>query len=105
VDAKETPYPGAVVSAWIHGTQQGLVEAKADESGNYCMDIPSGTYAVDLRVWGYLHLAEMPAKDYTCKGSADMIDLGTSPTKCGTSICKKMDIQAGCDEFFIRRTR
>jgi hypothetical protein len=105
VDSKEVPYPGAVVSAWAHGIQQGLVEVKADNSGNYCLDIPLGTYAVDLRVWGYLRLEETAAKDYTCKGSADNIDLGTSPTKCGTSLCKKMDIHANCGEFYIRRER
>lgn len=100
LDSRNVPFPGVTVTAWIHGTHQGLAEAITDESGNYCLNIPLGDHRVDLRVWGYLRLNQ---KDYTCNGSVAHLDLGSMHTKCGAADCLNTDIVAACKEFVGRR--
>ena len=52
IDASSTPYPSATVSAWKKDSEKTLSEARTDQRGNYCIEIPVGDFRVDLRVWG-----------------------------------------------------
>ncbi len=94
-DSTPMRYPYATVTAWRDGTDQGLAETKADEAGNYCIEVPLGDHKVDLRVWG---LKRLGGTNYTCKGSEESIDLGTTPKKCGED-CVSIDIITECGEF------
>ena len=94
-DSTPMRYPYATVTAWRHGTDQGLAETKADGAGNYCIEVPLGDYKVDLRVWG---LKRLGGTSYTCKGSEENIDLGTTSKKCGEN-CISIDIITECGEF------
>lgn len=89
------PYPYARITAWRHGTDRSLAKTKADKAGNYCIEVPLGGFGVDLRVWGMKHL---PSISYTCKGSEDDIDLGTTSKECGED-CIRIDIITDCQEF------
>lgn len=94
-DSTPVRYPYAAVSAFRHGTEEGLAETKADGAGNYCIEIPLGDFTVDLKVWGVQRLER---QSYTCKGSELNINPGTRPRKCGEE-CKKIDIMTECREF------
>jgi hypothetical protein len=94
-DSTPVRYPFATITAFRHGTDEGLVETKADGAGNYCIEVPLGNYTVDLKVWGVQRLER---KSYTCKGSELNIDPGTAPRKCGRD-CVKVDILTECGEF------
>ena len=94
-DPTPVPYPYARITAWRHGTDQPLSETKADEAGNYCVEVPLGESGVDLRVWGVKRLR---GTGYTCKGSENNIDAGTASKRCGED-CVKIDIITDCEEF------
>jgi len=83
-DSTPVRYPNAAVTAFRHGTEEGLAETKADGAGNYCIEVPLGDFTVDLKVWG---MQRLERKSYTCKGSELNIDPGTGPRKCGEE-CK-----------------
>jgi hypothetical protein len=95
VEAKEVPYAGATVSAWVHGEKKGLSETKTDRAGNFCIEVPVGEYRVDLKVWG---MERFDQKDYICEGLAEGISPGADPGKCGSGDCIRADIRAGCRE-------
>lgn len=94
VDSTQVPYGGVMVNAWRHGKDLPLAETKADSHGNYCIEVPLGDFRVDIRVWG---MERMEGKSYICDGSAQNIDLGKSPKKCGED-CFKADIVTQCHE-------
>ena len=94
-DSTPMRYPYATVTAWRHGIDQGLAEVKADEAGNFCIEVPLGDLTVDLKVWGVRRLG---GRSYTCKGSEENIDLGTTSKKCGED-CTSIDIITECGEF------
>jgi hypothetical protein len=95
VDSSPVPYGGATVSAWrADKRKEGLAETVADDAGNYCLDIPKGDYAVDLRVWGAPFIE---GNTYLCQGSVAGIELGSSSKKCGEG-CQVVDVTAGCKE-------
>jgi len=96
------PYPHAKISAWRHGTDKPLGETKANEKGAYCIEVPLGSFQVDLRVWGY---ARLKGKDFIFRGSRDGIDLGTNADRCGGD-CIKADIVTDItDQIPQRRLR
>lgn len=95
VEAKEVPYPGATVSAWVHGEKKGLAETKTDRAGNFCIEVPLGQSKIDLKVWGLERFAQ---QDYICEGSAAGISLGAKSAKCGSGDCIRADIKAECRE-------
>ena len=92
IDSTEVPYANTTINAWRHGTDQALVETKADQEGKYCIEVPLGGYTVDLRVWG---LERFETQNYVCQGTAGNIDLGNTPAQCGGD-CIKVDILAEC---------
>jgi hypothetical protein len=98
-DADPLPYPQTQVTAWRHGTKEALAEAKADNNGKYCIEIPVGDDAVDLRVWG---LQNLEGTSYVCNGSRDNIALGTSIKRCGED-CMKINIETQCTQDFRKR--
>ena len=95
VEAREVPYPGVTVSAWVHGEKKGLAETKTDRAGNFCIEVPVGEYRVDLKVWG---LERFGQQDYICEGLAAGISLGAGSGKCGSGDCTRADIKAECRE-------
>lgn len=101
VDSNPVPFSRVKITAWRHGTEQSLAETTADGAGNYCIEVPLGDFGVDLRIWGMVHLG---SKSYTCTGSADNINLGTTSKKCGED-CMEVDIVAECKEFRPIRRR
>jgi len=100
-DATPVRYPHARVSAWRHGTDQGLAETIADSGGNYCIEVPLGDSGVDLRVFGLLRLS---GKGYMCKGSKENVDPGETSKRCGED-CLEIDILTECQEFQPRYHR
>jgi hypothetical protein len=98
-DATLIRFPYAKITAWRHETDDPLGETQADESGNYCIEVPAGDFGVDLRVWG---LKKMGSVSYTCTGSADAIKVATGAMKCSGE-CIETDIVADCSEFIPRR--
>jgi hypothetical protein len=94
-DALPVHYPYATITAWQHGTDKALGEAKADAAGNYYLEVPMVDFKVDLRVWG---LQRLYGSSYTCNGSVNAIDLSKSPKKPGEP-CSKFDILAECKEY------
>jgi hypothetical protein len=100
VDTSKVPYARAKVTAWRHGTREGLTEARTDSRGRYCIEVPQGT-VVDLRVWG---LEDFGGSSFICRGSADKIDLGTGGGKCGGD-CVSVDIVTECTDQIPRRRR
>jgi hypothetical protein len=92
IDSAEVPYANTTINAWRHDTDQALVETKADQAGNYCVEVPLGEYTVDLRVWG---LERFEAQNYVCQGTVDNVDLGNTPAQCGGD-CINVDILAEC---------
>ena len=100
VDTSNVPYPRAKVTAWRHGTREGLTETRADKRGRYCIEVPLGA-VVDLRVWG---LEDFGGTSLICRGSADKIDLGTGAGKCGKD-CVSVDIMTECTDQIPRRRR
>jgi hypothetical protein len=95
VEAKEVPYPGVTVSAWVHGEKKGLAETKTDRAGNFCIEVPAGQSNVDLKVWG---LERFQQQDYICEGLAAGISPGPGTGKCGGEDCTRTDIKAECRE-------
>lgn len=101
-DGKKVPYPQVTVAAWVHGTNDPIIDTKTDGSGNYCVEVPLGDFSVDLRVWG---LQRISRTDYTCKGSANNINLGKTSIRCGGD-CINVDIVTECKEFRpVRRSK
>lgn len=98
IDSTLVRYPYVTVSAWRHGTGKGLAETKADGAGNYCIEVPLGSFKVDLRVWG---LQRLRGTGYICKGSENDIDLGTTSKQCGGN-CIRIDIMTDCNEYIPR---
>ena len=93
-------YSFAPVAAWRHGKDQGLAETKADKDGKFCIEVPTDSNTVDLRVWG-LELFE--GKNYVCEAAANNIVLGSATGKCGSGTCLKVDVRAECRERTERR--
>ena len=101
VDATLVPYPHARISAWRHGTDQGLAETVADSAGDYCIEVPLEESGIDLRVFGVLRLS---GTSYTCKGSQENLDPGETSKRCGEE-CIRIDILTECQEFRPRFRR
>ncbi len=93
-DSNPIPYPFAAITAWRHGTDQPLGETRTDGAGNYCIEVPIGEQ-VDLRIWG---VQRLQGTSYTCKGSEDNINPGTTLNECGGN-CTRIDVFADCGEF------
>jgi hypothetical protein len=94
IDSKPVAYAGVSVNAWHHEKDQALAETKTDKEGNYCIEAPVGSFRLDLRVWG---MERMEGKSYICQGSAQNIDPGKTPKRCGED-CFRTDISAQCEE-------
>jgi hypothetical protein len=92
IDSTVVPYRNATITAWRSDKDQALTETKADQEGNYCIEVPLGDYTVDLRIFG---LERFEAQNYICQGSMDKIDVGKRPRKCGGD-CIQVDILAEC---------
>jgi hypothetical protein len=99
IDSKQVPYAGVSVTAWRPDKELALSETKTDSDGNYCIEVPAGDFRVDLRVWG---TERMEGKSYICQGTAQNIDPGKGPKKCGAD-CFKTDILTQCEERTDRR--
>jgi len=99
VSSATVPYPSAAVTAWRHGTDQGLAEVNANEEGKFCIEVPAvGT--VDLRVWG---LERIEGKNYVCEGSADNVGTGSMTGKCESGNCLEVNVSVQCQERVQRR--
>lgn len=99
-DANLVPLANVKVSAWRHNeTKKPFTETMADAAGKYCLEVPLGEYAVDIRVWGMVNLG---SKSYTCTASEDDIKLGKTSRKCGED-CITADLVASCREFIPTR--
>ena len=94
IDASSVPYPGATVSAWKKDAEKPLSEARTDQRGNYCIEIPVGDFEVDLRVWGMVRLE---GTTYMCQGAESNFDPGKTSLTCGED-CKVVDIVTECRE-------
>jgi hypothetical protein len=94
-DGTRVPYPSAQLTAWRHGTRQALAETKADERGNYCIEVPVEEPGIDLRVFGIIRLS---GRGFSCKGSQQNVNPGTTVKKCGED-CIRIDITTECREF------
>ncbi len=101
IDASSVPYPSATVSAWKNDTEKPLSEARTDQRGNYCIEIPIGDFRVDLRVWGMVFLE---GTTYICQGSESNFDPGKTSLSCGED-CKVVDIVTECKERVPGRRR
>lgn len=99
VDSAQVAYGGVGVTAWRHDKDLPIGETKADSEGNYCIEVPVGGFRVDLRVWGMERAGE---KNHICQGSAENVDPGKTPKRCGEE-CLKADILALCEERAERR--
>jgi len=99
-DAAPAPYARVKVAAWRHGTDQPLSEAETDETGRYCIHVPMAPSGMDLRVWG---MRTVGYDQYICKGSADDIDPGTVPKRCGGADCLTIDITTECTQYVSPR--
>jgi hypothetical protein len=100
INSARAPYANVTTTAWQSGKDRALVETKADQAGNYCIEIPLGSNRVDLRVWG---LDRFDRTDYLCEGSVADIDLGSISRECSKGNCLKVDITAQCRERVDRR--
>jgi len=94
IDASSVPYPSATVSAWKKDEEKPLSEARTNQGGNYCIEIPLGDFRVDLRVWGQVFLE---GKTYICQGSESNFNPGKTSLSCGED-CKVVDIVTECKE-------
>jgi hypothetical protein len=94
IDASSVPYPSATVSAWKKEAEKPLSEARTNQGGNYCIEIPIGDFRVDLRVWGLVFLE---GTTYICQGSESNFNPGKTPLSCGAD-CKVVDIMTECKE-------
>ncbi len=101
IDASSVPYPSATVSAWKKDSEKSLSEARTDQRGNYCIEIPLGDFRVDLRVWGLVFLE---GTTYICQGSESNFDLGKTSLSCGEG-CEGVDIVTECKERVPGRRR
>ncbi len=101
IDASSVPYPSATVSAWKKDAEKSLSEARTDQRGNYCIEIPLGDFRVDLRVWGMVFLE---GTTYICQGSESNFDLGKTSLSCGEG-CEGVDIVTECKERVPGRRR
>jgi hypothetical protein len=99
IDASLTPYAGATISSWDQSADKALSEARTNQTGDYCIEVPVADFKIDLRVWGSVFLE---GTTYLCLGSAEDIDQGKHATSCGD--CKVVDIVATCKER-IQNTR
>lgn len=100
VSAAMVPFTSAAVTAWRHGTNQGLAEVRSDNKGNYCIDIPGGSGIMDVRVWG---TDVVEGKTYVCEGSASNVSTGSIAGTCGSGDCLEVNIRAQCRERSDRR--
>ena len=100
VTSTTVSYSFAPVAAWRQGKDLGLAETRADKDGNFCIEVPTGSDTVDLRVWN-LELFE--GKNYVCEGAANNIVLRSATGKCGSGTCLKVDVRAECRERTERR--
>jgi hypothetical protein len=94
IDASSVPYPSATVSAWKKDAEKPLSEARTNQGGNYCIEIPIGDFRVELRVWGLVFLE---GTNYICQGSESNFDPGKTSLSCGED-CKVVDIVTECKE-------
>jgi hypothetical protein len=94
------PYTYIIVTAWLHGKDQGIAEVKPDSEGRYCVEVPVDAKAVDLRAWG---TERSEGKGYVCEGGAQNIAAGTAVGKCGSGRCLTVDITVECRERADRR--
>ena len=101
IDNSSVPYPSATVSAWKKDAEKALSEARTDQRGNYCIEIPLGDFRVDLRVWGLVFLE---GTTYICQGSETNFDPGKTSLSCGED-CKSVDIVTECKERVPGRRR
>lgn len=101
IDNSSVPYPSATVSAWKKDAEKSLSEARTDQRGNYCIEIPLGDFRVDLRVWGMVFLE---GTTYICQGSESNFDQGKTSLSCGED-CKVVDIVTECKERVPGRRR
>jgi hypothetical protein len=99
IDASLTPYPGATISSWDQTADKALSEARTNQMGDYCIEVPVADFKIDLRVWGSVFLQ---GTTYLCQGSAEDIDQGKHAASCGD--CKVVDIVATCKER-VQNTR
>jgi hypothetical protein len=99
-DATQVPYPRAKITAWRHGTREGLAETRADKRGRFCIEVPLGV-AVDLRVWG---LEDIGGTSFLCRGSSNKVESGAGAGKCGGD-CIQVDIMTECTDQIPRRRR
>jgi hypothetical protein len=95
-------YAKVKVAAWFESSEKPIGETETDASGTYCIQVPLGV-KVDLRVWG-MRSQNTGGESYQCEGSADGIETGTSPKKCGED-CIQADITAACRKFVPSRRR
>ena len=99
IDASLTPYAGATISSWNQVADKALSEARTNQTGDYCIEVPVADFKIDLRVWGSVYL---DGTTYLCQGSAEDIDQGKHAASCGD--CKVVDIVATCKER-VQNTR
>jgi hypothetical protein len=99
-DTTQVPYPHAKITAWRHGTKEGLAETRADRRGRFCIEVPLGV-EVDLRVWG---LEEIGGTSFVCRGSANKVDPGVRAGRCGGD-CIQVDIMTECTDQIPKRRR
>jgi len=99
INSNMTIFPKATVSTNV----KGIVSAKTNSKGNYCLKVPLGNNKIDLKVQGPVFLND---KSYVCSGSASNINLPAGSKTCGKD-CVKADIKADyCREIVpIRRGR
>lgn len=102
VDAGLVPYPEVTVSAWRHGTEEGLGETKTGADGAYRIDLPvQRDGRVDLRVWGAQRIG---GTGFHCRGAAEDVSFGGVPPK-SESGCIEVDIVTECDDRLPHRFR
>ncbi len=99
-DATHIPYPHAKITAWRHGTKEGLTGTRADRRGRFCIEVPLGL-EVDLRVWG---LEEIGGTSFVCRGSANKVETGATAGTCGGD-CIQVDIMTECTDQIPKRRR
>lgn len=101
IDGSSTPYPGATVSAWQQGAEKPLSDARTNQIGLYCIEVPVGDFKMELRVWGSVLLG---GTTYICQGLEGDINQGEAFISCGGD-CKVVDIITECKERIPSRRR
>jgi hypothetical protein len=88
-------YSEARIYALNHETEELLAETKTDKGGNFCIEVPQGSFKIDLRVLGEEYFE---GKSYSCKGGENKIDIGSKSMRCGED-CIQVDIMIMCKEI------